>query len=265
MRKPMALLAAAICIAAPPTYAGVAMEMVTKNAAGRETERTKIFAQSQRIRMDGGNAVSGNSMIFLGDEFLVLDHKDKTYIVMDEAMLSEVSSQISKAMKQMEKQLAGLPPEQRAMAEQMMKGRMAGMMGAQDAPPGPRVEEIGNGQWNAYSCKNYAVYLGATKSQEVCAAALSDLDGADEMLAAFRGMAAFVAKLTESLPFGSDTLLNPGELMDQIEGFPVHTVNYKNGTVAHETSLESLTEQPIDEQLFAVPDGYRQQDPFSGR
>ena len=58
-----------------------------------------------------------------------MDHKDKSYIVMDEAMLDEVSAQMSEAMKEMEAQLASMPPEQRAMVEQMMKGQMQGMTG----------------------------------------------------------------------------------------------------------------------------------------
>jgi hypothetical protein len=242
------------------------MEIVTVNAAGQETDRTTILAQSKKLRMDDGDADSGNSMIFLGDEFLVLDHKDKSYIVMDEAMLDEVSSQINEAMQQMQEQLSGLPPEQRAMAEQMMQGRMSGMMEQQEAvEAGPRVEALGSGQWQSYSCKNYAVYEGTAKTQEVCAAKLNDIDGADEMLQAFRGMAAFMVKLTESLPLRSDTTLNPGELMDQIDGFPVHTIDYQNGTIERETSLESVVAQEIDDELFAVPQGYKRQDPFGGR
>jgi hypothetical protein len=266
MKRSLALIASMTCVAAPPAHADVAMDLVTRNAAGQETDRTVILAQSNKLRMDEGKGESRNTMIFLGDELLVLDHIDKTYIVMDETMLDDVSSQINEAMQQMQEELARLPPEQRAMAEQMMKGRMPGMTGRQDvAPTAPRVEALGSGQWQSYSCQNYAVYQGTAKTQELCAAALKEIDGADEMMQAFRGMAAFMAKLMESLPMQFDTAPNPGELMDQIDGFPVHMVDYRNGAISSDTSLESVVEKDLDEAVFAAPEGYTRDDPFGGR
>jgi hypothetical protein len=249
------------------SYAGVVMDFVTKNALGQETERTNIFAQSNKIRMDEiGGTDSRISMIFLGSQFLVLNHKDKSYFVLDEASLDVVTSEISAAMQQMQAQLASLSPEQRAMAEQMMKRQMGGVMGQESAPsPAPRVEAVGTGQWQSYTCKQYAVYEGAEKIQDVCTTALNQVEGTDEVMQAFRGMAEYVKKMTESMPMGSVDALNPGELMDQIDGFPVHTIEYRNGEVAGEVSLESITEQALDEGLFAAPQDYLRQDPFAER
>jgi hypothetical protein len=248
-------------------YAGVVMDMVTRNAFGQETDRSRIYAQSKMIRMD---EVSGdkaeNTMIFLGNEFLAVDHSDKSYIVMDEAMLDEVSSQISDAMKQMEAELANMPPEQRAMVEQMMKGRMQGMMGKQGTPPpAPRVEATGSGKWQSYKCKQYSVFEGPDKTQDICAAKLDEIDGADEVMEGFRNMAAYMKKLTESMPMRSDEHMNPVELMKQIDGFPVHTIDYDNGVIAGEVSMDSVIEKDLDAGLFAAPEGYRRQDPFGGR
>jgi len=68
--------------------AGVVMDMVTRNTAGQETDRTKIYSQSKKIRMEqGAGDQAESSMIFLGDEFLYVDHRDKSYIVMDEGIL----------------------------------------------------------------------------------------------------------------------------------------------------------------------------------
>ena len=89
---PLLLLTSAIA------NAGVFMEMVTTNAAGQETDRTKIYAQSKKIRMEGGDNASDGTMIFLGDKFLYVDHEDKSYVVMDEEMLDEVSTQMDAAM-----------------------------------------------------------------------------------------------------------------------------------------------------------------------
>lgn len=267
MKKMNNLLILSVLFVAPSAYAGAVMDMVTRDAAGQETGRSKIFAQSNMIRMDiVESGQSDGSMIFLGDKLMYLDHADKSYIVMDEAMFKDVSAKINDAMAEMEKQLAGMPPEQRAMVEQMMKGQMQGMMPEQSAPePAFNVKPLGSGKWQSYDCEKYAVFDGAKKTQEVCAAGLDDIDSADEVMQAFRGMAEYITRMAESLPMIADGGLNPGELMDQIDGFPVHTIDYANGKVVGESSLESATEQDLDPGLFAAPDGYRPQDPFAGR
>lgn len=267
MKKSVTTWISMVLLLSPLAHAGVTMDLVNKNAGGQETDRTRIYAQSKMIRMDevdGDKVVS--TMIFLGNELIYVDHRDKNYIVMDEAMLDEVSAQMNDAMKQMEAQLANMPPEQRAMMEQMMKGRMPGMAGQESAPrPKPRVEAMGSGKWQSYTCQQYAVFEGPEKTQDVCATKLDHINGAGDVMDAFRNMAAYVTKMTESMPMRSDEGMNPGELMDQIDGFPVYTVDYENGEVAGETLLDSVTEQDLEQDLFAAPEGYRRQDPFRGR
>lgn len=247
----------------PLAYAGVVMEMATTNASGQETERSRIYSQSKKIRMEqiDGNETTA-TMIFLGGEFLYIDHREKSYIVMDEAALSEMSAKMTEAMKEMEAQLAGMPPEQRAMVEQMMKGQMQGMAAQEaDSSPAPRVEAKGDGEWKSYKCRRYAVLEKSEKVQDICAAELGEVDGADEVIESFREMAAYMTKITESMPMRSDDRMNPGELMDKIDGFPVHTIDYENGVIVRETSLDSVTEQDLDEGMFAPPEGYRRRDP----
>lgn len=265
MKKIVAVTLSFLVLLSELSHAGVSMELVTTDASGQETGRLSFVAQSDRIRMDDKGDGARNSMIFLGDSFIVLDHKRKNYVVMDEAFINEVSTQMSDAMKEMEKQLASLPPEQRAMAEQMMKGQMGQMMGQQQEAPPPRVESMGAGNWQDFDCEKFAVYEGGEKTQEVCAAELNDIDGAAEMMQAFRGMASFMTKMTESLPMRDSVSMNPGELMDQIKGFPVHTIDYSNGAAVSETSLESVTEQDLDDGLFVVPEGYKREDPMRRR
>ncbi|MCP4299634.1 MAG: hypothetical protein GY783_03535 [Gammaproteobacteria bacterium] len=67
------------------------------------------------------------------------------------------------------------------------------------------------------------------------------------------------------MPVRSDDRINPGELMDEIDGYPVHTIDYENGVVARERSLDAVNEQDLDQAMFAAPEGYRRQDPFGQR
>jgi len=265
MKQSVALAGASLLWVTSLANAGVVMDMVTRDSAGVETQRTKIYAQEKKVRMEEGGGGDA-TMIFLGDRFMYIDHDEKTYIVMDEAMLEEMSAKMNEAMKEMEAQLAGMPPEQRAMVEEMMKGQMQGMMGQQgeEAPP-PRIEAGGSSKWQSRKCKEYAVFEGDEKTQDICASELDDVDGADEAIEAFRGMAAYMSKMFESMPMRSSSQPNPGELMDQIDGFPVHTIDYENGAKIRETSLDSVEEQDLNDDLFKAPEGYRQQDPFRGR
>ena len=264
MQKSLALLVSILLLMASAANAGVVMDLVSTNASGQETERSRVLTQSGKLRMEQLEAdESEATMIFLGDRFLYIDHDRKSYVVMDEAMLDQVSVQMNEAMKQMEAELARLPPEQRAMVEQMMQGQMPGMGAEQAAPPpAPRVERMGSSEWKSYDCEKFAVFEGGEKTQEICAAGLGEVDGADELIETFQDMAAYMTKMTESMPMPSDEPMNPGKLMEEIGGFPVHTIDYENGVVVGETSLESVTEQDIDEGMFAAPDGYTRENPF---
>jgi len=185
---------------------------------------------------------------------------------MDEAMLAAMSSKLKDAMAQMEAQLAKMPPEQRAMAEQMMKTQMAAFENMESAPP-PRVEPIGPGEWEGTPCTRYAVFDGPDKSQDVCAAPLNQVEGAADMMQALMGMAQFVQKLSESLPgpLAASLSANPGAVIDQIDGFPIHSVDYRLGEPVGESRLESIKELELADSEFAAPDGYRLEDPFSPR
>jgi hypothetical protein len=257
-------------IAATPLSAGVALDMVTKDASGLTIEAMKVYAQSGKIRMDGVGqpAEEQMSMIFLGEEFLVLDHENLTYIVVDAAMIEEVGSKMEAAMQKMEAELANMPPEQRAMVEEMMQGQMQGLMGAEpEARIPPRVDRIGAGTWESKPCTQYAVYKGTEKIQEICSASLDEIQGVGEAMKAFANMAGFMNKLSESMPepMASAMAENPMELIDQIDGFPVRRVDFEHDQIISETTLEGVVEQALDESLFAIPADYTQQDPFAGQ
>lgn len=262
MRKSVYLLVLAGGMLISPAYAGVEMEMVTVNSGGQEVNRTWFYAQGDGIRMDIVPRTDEPEMstIFRGDdEFVVLDHEQKRYYIFDQATLDAMGEQMNAAMAEMEKQLASLPPEQRAMAEQMMKGGMQGMMGGDPAPE-PRIEAAGSGTWQSSPCKKYFVFEGPTKTQEICASPLAAIEGASEAMRAFRQMTSFFKKMADALPMGGSADIDLGELLDDIDGFPVVTTQYQSGRIAEVTTLESATNEDIDPAKFSIPDGYARQD-----
>ena len=249
--------------------AGVALDMVTKDMSGKEQERSQIFAQDGFLRLDsdGGPFAADVSLIFDGTRFLVMDHGEKTYVIMDEAMLTRMTDKMNEAMEQMKAELAKMPPEQRAMAEQMMQSQMQGMMGESEPAAPPRVEVTGSSEWDGRACTLYDVFENDIKTQEICSAPLDQVGGAAEMMDTFQGMARFVKKLSESLPgpLGSSFNEHPGMVAELIEGFPVRTVEFQMGKPVSEVLLEAIREEALPDTKFEVPDGYKLQDPFAAR
>lgn len=52
-------------------------------------------------------------------------------------------------------------------------------------------------------------------------------------------------------------LAHAGVVMDEIDGFPVPTIDYKYGAVAKETSVDPVTEQDLQQEMFAATEDYR--------
>lgn len=265
MNKIVCCLILIAALVPSPVSADVTMKMATTDAQGRQAEDNLIQTQSGRIRVDNMGGAPGHiSMIFRDNAMVILNHDEKTYYVIDEATLAKVSTRMSDAMKMMERQMSQMPPEQRAMVEQMMKGRMQGM-GAprqQAKKEPPRIEATGQTEWQSYSCTRYEVFDGGAKTQEICAASMDQIEGAEEMTDAFRQMAAFMKKMTESFSAGplARAGRTPMDMMLEIGGFPVHTRYFENGAASHEVFLKSVVSGKLDPALFEAPRGYKRQD-----
>lgn len=253
MKKLIATTLLAGALAFTGAQAGTVMNLVDKDAAGTVKAETVISADGGKVRMDQqGDATS---IIFQGESMIVLDHNEQMYVVMDDAMLDQLQA----AMQQMQAQLAAMPPEQRAMVEQMMQGSMPGG-GAQ--PPAPRVESLGSDSWGDYSCTRYAVYEGDDKTQEICAAPLDDIPGGDDVMAALQGMVGFMDKIIAAMPPEIGNLIgdNPLGYMADIDGFPVQGLTFEGGEMTEESTLESVTEASLDPAIFSPPANYQAQD-----
>ena len=150
------------------SFAGVVIEMVSRDASSnQETSADKIYTEGTMVRIESHQEGTTNpsTTIFRDETLFIVNHQDQTYHRMDKDSMTRMSSQMSEAMKQMEAQLANLPPEQRAMMERMMKGRMpGGMPGAMGSDrPQRRIEVGGDEQVGEYSCTMYTVYRGTEK------------------------------------------------------------------------------------------------------
>ena len=112
-------------------------------------------------------------------EMIAIDHGAQEYYVIDQAMMDQMAVQVSDAMRQMQEALAAMPPEQRALAEQMMQGRMP----QPQAAPQPKatLSKTGEGDTIAgFDCDYYDVTQDGRKFRELCVTDWEDIEeGAD--------------------------------------------------------------------------------------
>jgi hypothetical protein len=244
-------------------WAGVVIEMEVKSPGSSDEAGTdKIYAQGQMARMDPHSTVgSGNmSVVFRDDTLWVVDHDKKTCQKIDKEGMEQLSAELGGAMKQMEAELAKLPPEQRAMMEKMMKGKMPAGMG-QEAPP-RRIEAGAAEQVGEYSCTVQTLFAGDEKVWEVCAADETAAGAVAEAMEAFRAMSRFTEELRDILQQGplSEMMETPFQDVNELGGFPVRSRTFANGQVASETTLRSVTRQDLGEDVFSIPKGYKVKD-----
>ena len=220
----------------------------------------QVLFSEGNMKMKG---MEGTEMIFdsSAQNMTVISHKEKSYMVFDKSTAGSVKSQMDAAM---EKALAQVPPEQRAMVEKMMKQRMSAM-GGQQQMQAPQVKtEIKktgkNDTINGYSCDYYEAYRGDQKQGEYCITSWSDLDVGDDIQTSFKNMAEFMKGFMEDLSKMSPVRMddNPFSYMNEMDGFPVLSRQYSNGQATHESMLSSISNQDIDESEFMAPESYKQ-------
>ena len=227
------------------------------------------MVKGNNFRMDfyeNGEKLDG-SMIYRGDtkEMLMVSHQDKSYVVLDEATMKELVGVMSEAMAQFEEAMKDADPQERAMMEKMMKGRMPGMDGSEEVEP--VIKKAGSSKVNSYSCTLYDVYRGDEKSSQHCVASWSSIEGGDEMKTVMLEMAEFMDQMAKSfskskgfmgkqIQFENNVFIQ----LRKLDGFPVQTIDYGDGAVESESQLVSSEKTTIPADDLQPPAGYKKQE-----
>jgi hypothetical protein len=253
-------------------HAGVVFDIETKNNDTNPPQitNTRVLVEGRFLKLQ--TTIPGNQhpteMIFRGDrrEMIIIDHRTRSFIVMDQQAMQALSAQMNQAFGQMNAAMQNLTPEQRAMAGQMMNGRNPiTQVGAQVTQQSPITVRQLNNRTTVYT---YPSTLVEVSRDGRCISNLwitpwQNIDGAQELGTAFIDLAAFSDELMKSLPTtpGMQQQLpdNPFSALHKINGFPVAGRNYRNdGTVASETALRATQKASIGPGEFLPPAGYQQ-------
>ena len=144
MRSALKLTILCVCFVSFQAIAGAILKTETReyHVDPPAIGTTTMYADGVllRIEIDSVSSAEVGFVIYRGDrnELLVADAENLEYYVIDEQTMNQMAGQVGDAMKQMDEMLNTLPPDQRAMAEQMMKQQMPAL---QDAPQSPSTVE----------------------------------------------------------------------------------------------------------------------------
>lgn len=243
------------------------IEVTDHEPSPPKTSETEVAAEGRNLKMGiaAGEGRGGGDMIFRGDrrEMVVVDHDDKSYMVIDEEAIEQIAGQVSQVADQVAEALKNVPEEQRAMVEKMMKQRMP-----QQAPKLPQTEVRRTGERadkRGYPCVKYEVLVDGRRIRELWVTDWGNVEGGDEAEEAFGEMAKFFADMLDAFSsaaggFGGFGPQDGGIFADmkEIDGFPVVTSGFgEDGSLEDESGLRSAKRRTLDPAEFEPPSGYK--------
>lgn len=232
---------------AAPAWSGVVIELEGKGASAGEKMRVVLYVEPGRLRAETQSAEGESILIFRADRQLVwvIQPAQKSYTEMTEADMARVAGQ-------MQAMLKDLPPDQRAMMEQMMKRQS----GAGKAPQ-ISVKRVGAEAVGKFDATKYEVWSDGGRVADVWAAPLAQVNVQPAEHETFLQFTRFMEKLTQAVGSAGSS----GDWTRHaaaIEGFPVKSVSYEStGKPANEQQVVRAERQAVGDDKFQVPPGMR--------
>lgn len=257
MRKRVFLgLLVVLCVgvAAASARAGVVIEQQTKSGDTGEVMKTITYVEPGLLRSEMQMGDQLTIMIFRADRQVVwmIQPREKTYREMTQADVERLAGQMDAARQRMEAMLKSMPPEQRAMAEQMMKQQM----GAEAQPVKMEVKKLGRESVGKFSATKYELLADGERAAQIWAASVEQLNIQKPEMDTFLQFAKFFEKLSRTA--GEMTAANVlARHWESIEGFPVKTVSYEGGEVANEQQVVRAERQSLGDDKFQLPPGLK--------
>lgn len=247
---PFALAAAVSALSASPARAGVTLTGEHKTLDGSIPAFTYTLSiDKDKVRMESSNN-PGNSFIYRADKgmFWMVDENKKTYSEMTRQDLEGLANTMDAAMKQMQEQLAKLPPEQRKMMEDMMKENMPGA-GSQAKTT---YKKTGTGKVGSWACEKYESYQEGAKKSEMCVVDPQLLGFSEADFKALKDLAKPFEKLAKDM----GSMLPQDGVDGAPKGAPVKSTVFENGKAKSEALIKEVKKEIVSPARFEVPKGY---------
>jgi len=225
----------------------------------REGKTTTNQIQLDKTHMKAESHTSGESMAFVFDEGAqvarVINMDKKTYMELDRAFMQQMQGQLA----QVQEQLKNLPPDQRAILEQALRGRGAALGAAAGQASKFEYRQTGADRVGQWTCTKYDGYQGAQKVAEMCTVDPKALGVTPADFEVAKHLAEF---LKEFLPQAANQILVPGTQADQgFSGIPVRRTTFVNGKPDSVSEIKEIRREAIPVSAFEVPAGFKRENP----
>jgi hypothetical protein len=253
-----------------PAFASSVIELITTEySQGTPVVGTVEISTrngNSRVEITSVSSSESGGMIYKPalKEMTAIDHGSQEYYVIDQAMMDRMAGQVSDAMKQMQAALEAMPPEQRALAEQMMQGRMP----QQEVAPAPAVTLNKTGEAGTiagFDCDYYDVMKEGLRIRELCVTGWDNIEEGKEVAAAMMDLAGFFESMRQAFSGsgGLQVMDRQQELfgyMKELNGYPILTRDFAaDGSVEMESRIRTAGHVDLAPEFFEPPSTYTQQ------
>ena len=250
-------MTAACLLAVQGASAGVYVEQVDHNRTTKTTEmKTKMYVQNGMGRVVDPE---GRATLIKGDTLYIVDDREKSYVVFDKATMHHQAAHMNAELAKLKDQLASLPPEQRAQAEQMMGAGAAAMLKGESQQMTVEVTDTGKSdKVDGRACKLWNVTRNGELDEQICVVPYSSLPGKEDFQKVFASFARSFEEMAKSVPMLTGMMENEFSALVKTNGFPVRRQTYENGKLSdQETLLKEWREEAMPASMFEIPAGYK--------
>jgi hypothetical protein len=259
MRHRLLLAAIMLAAASGTAFAGVVITSNQVNVATKEQSAINGFIEADRLKI----VTPGTTVIFRGDlnRTWVIAGATSSYVEITPEVVTAFAARLAAAQtpgsaeqQRLQERLAKLPPEQRALAEQQLRGLGGGAAAA------GQVAYAKTGQMKTVAsgrCEVYGKTVNGRKQEELCVAPISSvgLDDADfRVLALFT---TFMGPLATSPVAPRADYFNWAEMNKAIgfSGIPLESSLLNNGQPALLDTMHKIGRTTIAADAFDLPAG----------
>ena len=235
------------------------MFVETSRHADGESFTSTVRLLGDRIRFESSSPGQEQVFIYRADRqaMYLIDPAKRTYQEITREQLDQLAAKLEEMTAMIEEQMRSVPPSQRAMVEQMMRGMMNNMPGGVSVPivytrvsTGERV-----GEW---ACDRYEGHRGDDKVQEVCTADWRSLNLSADDFRVLQELGEFFEGLSSQFNFdlyqvGIDT---EGSEAGTFPGMPVSRTTFANGQATMSHEISEFSRETFASSMFEVPEGF---------
>lgn len=217
---------------------------------------SQFYVMGHKVRMESCDAQAGGAIYDAAAHTLtVLMPKRHAYMVLDQQSAAQMGIQMQDLQKQMQAQMANLPPDQRAAMEQMMAQRGLG-----NGQSKIEARDLGSTATVAgYPCRNMQIVTNGVPGLKMCVAALSSLSIPSADITTLNAMRTDMTHMMASL----GPMAQAYSTLQTTQGFAIRReVPRREGytMVTGTETLKSITRGDPPADLFEIPAGYKKTD-----